>query len=274
MASAALMTIGVVKKTLIDTISECKDFCVTIADPKISDFPLMAVSDKFEQMTGYNRSEILGKNCRFLNVNCNVDEQRRVALRKACATGEPFSAVLLNSKKSGELFMNMLDLRGLTVARNGDAELWFLIGIQADISKLSEDEEEITEVRLKDIRKVVDMIRLALTKELALTASTSISVSTAESWTVLPKPEWKGEHRTYTEDSLPKLRTDDGAFPDASELSSANALLVGATIEVAPKEREDDPGYVSNMDAHWLCVGLGLGCFLLVGSLTLRNFLR
>ena len=39
---------------------------ITISDPSLPDNPLIYVNSGFEQMTGYAASEVLGKNCRFL----------------------------------------------------------------------------------------------------------------------------------------------------------------------------------------------------------------
>jgi len=39
-----------------------------ISDPSIPDCPIVFASDGFCEMTGYDRYEILGRNCRFLQV--------------------------------------------------------------------------------------------------------------------------------------------------------------------------------------------------------------
>lgn len=39
-------------------------FCVT--DPQLPDNPIVYASDNFIQLTGYERSQVLGRNCRFL----------------------------------------------------------------------------------------------------------------------------------------------------------------------------------------------------------------
>jgi PAS domain-containing protein len=39
-----------------------------ISDPNLPDCPIVFASDAFLQMTGYSRYEVLGRNCRFLQV--------------------------------------------------------------------------------------------------------------------------------------------------------------------------------------------------------------
>eukprot|EP00415_Alexandrium_ostenfeldii_P002495 UN2495 len=92
-------------------------------------------------MTGYCSHEIVGKNCRFLNEGCFVSSQDLMGLRMSSATGAPFTALMPNRKKSGELFVNMLDLQGLAVARHSrTAEvLWYCVGVQADITQLNDE---------------------------------------------------------------------------------------------------------------------------------------
>ena len=37
-----------------------------ITDPRLPDNPIVFVNDAFLRMTGYERGEIMGRNCRFL----------------------------------------------------------------------------------------------------------------------------------------------------------------------------------------------------------------
>merc|ERR1719183_3395427 len=102
---AAAVNEVIVKQSIRAAVADCK-FMVTIADPKGKDCPLIAVSKEFETLTGFKRSEILGVNCRFLNQGCDMDPADLIGLRTASATGAPFTAVLPNRRKSGELFLN------------------------------------------------------------------------------------------------------------------------------------------------------------------------
>lgn len=197
--------------------------CVTVANPRSPDASLVAVSEQFEVMTGYSRCEILGKNCRFLNADCNVDAADLLRLRFASETGAPFTGVLENRRKSGELFLNLLDLRGLTVARNpmsGD-ELWFLIGLQADVTHLetAESQEARLSDMLSDTHEMVNNIRNKLADELSALAVSGALMSNfavteqgnylrsrdspllptepdPEIWSLLATPQWRDGSNT------------------------------------------------------------------------------
>lgn len=212
---------GVVEEALRNFVAECS-FCVTIADPKRPDFPLIAVSDQFEAVTGYSRHEILGKNCRFLNEGCGLQQTELAGLRHSCATGAPFSAVIVNRKKSGLQFMNLLDLRGLTVAQSPSSgeKLWFLVGIQADVSNAIDS--EVHEIHLTKFHEVAEAVRIKLTNELTLMAlSESITsprdaLKSRNTWTLITNPTWhepskidaikRGEHLGSRADTI----TGDG----------------------------------------------------------------
>ncbi|CAE7928999.1 pfyP, partial [Symbiodinium sp. KB8] len=211
---------------------------VTVADPRSEDAALIAISEQFESMTGYSRQEILGKNCRFLNVGCDCKPGDLLRLRRSVETGEPFTGVLENRRKSGELFRNLLDLCGLTVARNpfNGAELWFLVGIQADVSALDEISLHKAE---QEVHRVANDIRSRLADQLSALAISGALMSNfevsdegnylrsreyskprdldPEVWSLLPTPQWKSG-------AIPS--TPPAPVSDTALSGNARALLV------------------------------------------------
>jgi PAS domain S-box-containing protein len=160
-------------------VSACK-FSVTIADPAQPEVPRIAVSTGFEEMTGYSRDEILGKNCRFLNFDCPMDFDQRSQIRESSNTGKPCMCILENRRKNGEIFVNMLDMRGLRIATDTETneDIWYLVGIQSDITELVDVaayEEGDAAAAISDSHKaqlhmIADYMRDELTKELAARA--------------------------------------------------------------------------------------------------------
>jgi len=179
-------------------VADCT-FVVTIADPRLPDCPLIAVSEEFINLTGFQRPEILGFNCRFLNQGCDLDPADLIGLRMASKTGAPFTAVVPNRKKSGELFLNLLDVRGLTVAkdRRTEEDVWFLIGIQADVTDLAED--EAPQDHMDDLQRMADGIRAAVTKEIKDMAiagtqeNPMLPAADQSTWELLEEPVWRTE---------------------------------------------------------------------------------
>jgi len=176
---------------------DCR-FSVTVANPRLPDCPLIAVSDEFEAMTGYRRMEILGTNCRFLNYNCHLEPAQQQAMRTACSTGAPCTVLLQNRKKSGETFLNLLDLRGLTIAQNPNTgqELWVLVGIQADVSGMAE--EDVPEDHLAELSQFAAAIRArvtggitALTVAGALASAEGSARLHVDAWRPLAEPRWR-----------------------------------------------------------------------------------
>jgi len=226
--SAVVNEVAVVK-SIKAAVADCT-FMVTIADPRGSDCPLIAVSEEFINMTGFQRSEILGVNCRFLNQGCDMDPADLARLRISSATGAPYTAVIPNRKKSGELFLNLLDLRGLSIARNPQTgeDLWFLIGIQADVTELAE--EEIPDDHMLDLQIVADSIRARLAKELSEMAVAGAMASPrhdgakSPTWQLFAEPHWK---------TGPALRQQDAedAIAQYTELSKQFARTATPLLE-------------------------------------------
>jgi PAS domain-containing protein len=217
---------SVVKEALRAVVADVQ-FCVTIADPKKDDIPLIAASEKFETITGFSRAEVLGKNCRFLQEGCVLDAQDLVCIRSAIETGASFTAVLTNRRKSGEFFLNLLDLRGLTVARNprSGEELWFLVGIQADVTNLASDDDGTSqklEEHIGEMQELASSIRVKLADELSAMAvagalhadfdvvtpsreETDVSLP-PDGWCLLSSAQWRHKELqvpTYVRPTLP-----------------------------------------------------------------------
>lgn len=90
-----------------------------VADPSSIDCPLIFISDAFTEMTGYDKSFALGRNCRFLQPNCpdmnkmlNGDELQRMRdfCKKPSTPGQSIINLLLNERRDGIRFWNLLHM--------------------------------------------------------------------------------------------------------------------------------------------------------------------
>ena len=109
---------------------------LTISDPNVPDNPIIFANDAFCTLTGYDRSEIVGKNCRFLQgpdtTGASIDQIRSAVAEKKVAIIE-----IVNYRKDGTSFINALQI-GPIYDENGDLKHYF--GSQNDITQLRESE--------------------------------------------------------------------------------------------------------------------------------------
>lgn len=98
-------------------------------DPRQADNPIVFVNEVFLQLTGYDRGEVLGANCRFLQgTDTNPDTVQ--SIRDALAQVEPITADILNYRKDGSPFWNRLRIRPVIA---GSGTLVNFVGIQNPI---------------------------------------------------------------------------------------------------------------------------------------------
>jgi len=115
---------------------------VTLTDPDIEDAPIVYANKAFEDMCGYPKEEIVGRNCRFLqgdDRNQPEIDRLRVAIKK----GEPIEVTLRNYRKDGELFYNRLDVKPLL---DGRGNVVYYLGVQYDITDQINAKKEIEDL--------------------------------------------------------------------------------------------------------------------------------
>ncbi|EXJ90996.1 hypothetical protein A1O1_04103 [Capronia coronata CBS 617.96] len=104
--------------------------CFVLTNPTKADNPIVYASDGFVKVTGYLRNEIIPRNCRFLQ--CRHTDRSAVARMRAAIDSQQESVeLLLNQKKSGEPFWNLLYTTPLFDANDN---LAFFLGGQVNCS--------------------------------------------------------------------------------------------------------------------------------------------
>ncbi|WP_276391584.1 PAS domain S-box protein [Eudoraea chungangensis] len=112
---------------------------ITITDASKKGHPIVYVNKAFINLTGYNESEILDRNCTFLQKNKTHDKGFRVML-KAMALGKKCRVQVKNVKKDGTAFWNEVSINPI---KNKKGEITHYVGVHNDISHKKKAEEEI-----------------------------------------------------------------------------------------------------------------------------------
>lgn len=145
------------EKRLLEVINENKVFQqlfeqsssgMIITDPKQNDNPIVYANEGFEQITGYMREEIIGKNCRFLQ---GEDTKSTDKVRQAIENEQPIQIELKNYRKDGKPFWNLLKINPIY---DDNKQLTSFISIQEDITK-KRTQEIFMRNQLKMVKKII-----------------------------------------------------------------------------------------------------------------------
>lgn len=128
-ASASAKTFPRVALDLATTVERVQQNFV-VCDPSLPDCPIVFASDAFLELVEYQRSEVLGRNCRFLQGPA-TDRATVAKIREAVAGGRECIVRLLNYKKSGAMFWNMFTLAPIM---DIEGNIKFFVGVQVDVT--------------------------------------------------------------------------------------------------------------------------------------------
>ncbi|KAN0122973.1 hypothetical protein V8E51_001299 [Hyaloscypha variabilis] len=104
--------------------------CFCITDPTQNDNPIVSASDGFVHVTGYSRSDIIARNCRFLQgKDTSRDNTQR--LKVSIDSEQESIELLLNYKKNGQPFWNLVLVAPLF---DETGKIAFFFGAQVDCS--------------------------------------------------------------------------------------------------------------------------------------------
>ncbi|MBA3844607.1 MAG: PAS domain-containing protein [Actinobacteria bacterium] len=107
---------------------------VVVTDPSLPDNPIVYANEAFLALTGYDRDEIVGFNCRFLQ-GPGTSRAMIDRLRADIRDEEPFFGEILNYRKDGSTFWNALSI---TPLRNDVGDVTHFVASQTDVTPLKE----------------------------------------------------------------------------------------------------------------------------------------
>lgn len=110
-----------------------------VVDARIYDFPIIYSSDSFEKLTGYNKSDIAGKNCRFLQSPdglVTLGSRRRYTdnnavhqIKSHMVRAKETQVSIVNYKKNGQPFVNLITIIPVFMGES----IAFYVGFQVDL---------------------------------------------------------------------------------------------------------------------------------------------
>jgi PAS domain S-box-containing protein len=103
---------------------------MVLTDPNTADHPMIAINGAFEALTGYEASDTLGKNCRFLQGE-GTDKATTARIRGHLAAQRGCVEWIVNYRRDGSMFWNLLFLSPV-FTREG--KLLHYFGNQRDIT--------------------------------------------------------------------------------------------------------------------------------------------
>lgn len=156
-----------VSQDLKDALSTLQQTFV-VSDATRPECPIMYASAGFFSMTGYSPKEVIGRNCRFLQ-GPDTDQNELAKIREAVRTGKSYCGRLLNYKKDGTPFWNLLTV---TPIRDDTGKVIKYIGMQVEVSKYTEG---LNDKSLRPNALPVSLIRYdERQKEKALSSMTEV----------------------------------------------------------------------------------------------------
>lgn len=115
---------------VLQRVVEASRSPLIITDNSLADNPIIYSNQAFLDLTGYGLSEIIGKNCRFLQ-GAETDKSTVKQLRDAVQNGTYVRVTLKNYHKNGEAFWNDLVMSPVT---NAEGKTTHFLGMQLDIT--------------------------------------------------------------------------------------------------------------------------------------------
>lgn len=116
---------------------------MVLSDPNLPDNPIVFCNRAFQDLTGYDSAEVIGRNCRFLQ-GANTDRATVAALREAIAAEQAVSVELLNYRRDGSPFWN-----GVYIApvHDMDGKLLYFFASQLDVTRRRTSEQAMRQAQ-------------------------------------------------------------------------------------------------------------------------------
>jgi PAS domain S-box-containing protein len=110
---------------------ENSPLAAVVSNPNLPDNPIIECNAAFLELTGYERREVIGRNCRFLK-GPDTEPWLSEKMREAIHTPRPVLVEILNYRKNGTSFRNAVMVVPLF---DEQGELQYFLGSQVEVAK-------------------------------------------------------------------------------------------------------------------------------------------
>lgn len=114
-----------------------------ITDPHQPDNPIIFANRAFVEMTGYEREELEGRNCRFLQ-GPDTDQSSISEVREGIRESREVATEILNYRKDGSTFWNALFV---SPVYDDEGKLVYFFGSQLDVSRRRDAEDSLRQAQ-------------------------------------------------------------------------------------------------------------------------------
>ncbi|AGB36352.1 bacterio-opsin activator domain-containing protein [Natronococcus occultus] len=126
---------------------------ITISDPSREDNPLVYINEAYEEITGYDYEDVVGRNCRLLQGE-DSDPDAVAEMRAGIEEERPVTVEIVNYRKDDTRFWNEVTIAPV---RNDAGELTHYVGFQNDVTARKEAELEL-ERRTEELEYILERI--------------------------------------------------------------------------------------------------------------------
>ncbi|BBJ00529.1 hypothetical protein FGKAn22_22210 [Ferrigenium kumadai] len=116
---------------------------IVLAD---ADGNILDINPAFTRITGFERSEVIGRNPRMIKSGRH-DREFYAAMWKSILGSGSWQGEIWNRNKYGEVYPELLSI---SAVRNAEGELTNFVAVFADISRLKEQEKQLTQMAYYD----------------------------------------------------------------------------------------------------------------------------
>ena len=113
-----------------DDLIAASGIAAVVSNPRLPDNPIVACNDAFLALTGFDKDEVIGRNCRFLR-GPETEPWLSEALRTGIRLRQPTMVEILNYRKDGTPFRNAVMVAPIFDFRG---ELEYFLGSQVELA--------------------------------------------------------------------------------------------------------------------------------------------